>query len=651
MNANRRKSIGSGSKPTSAERPPSLRLRSARRLASRCFAVALLPVIAFATAAAPTPESGTASSDPSPLLIDRLSAELEARLDQAEADEVRAFIDRYAGTAPAERVRRQWLQRLVREQRWTELLSAYVDDGSAQRACWYRRALLGTGRADEAFAGLSGLYLTGQSLPSSCDPLFAAWSAAGGLEVATVWERVERALARNNSGVAAFQGRYLPEEQRPWLDLLVAIHRRPILLLEEAITAEQVPDPVRRQRILVHGLERMAAGSADQAELVWASIAAAEDLPPALAERADAAVGHALARSGDERALEYLARLEPRPDNANLQRARLRVALGLRAWQLLAEWSQGLSAEVDELGEWRYWRAQALLRVAESPADRAAAAHALASAAEERTLWGFLSAELIGRPLALDHQPVPVDEEALGALMDSEPLERIQALDRLGRQADVSREWHDMTLVMDRGERLVAAAAAAQLGLANESILTLARAAYWDDLDLRFPRAYDALVEAAALDHGLPPDWLYAVIRQESAFDPDIASHAGAVGLMQLMPPTAREVAQKTGRPEPERLDLIDPALNVALGSAYLAQMQRRFQGHPMVASAAYNAGPTTVSRWLPEQSMPGDLWLTEIPYAETRQYVRRVLTYRVIYRDLLGLPPLRVGALVRSVP
>lgn len=651
MNANRRKSIGSGSKPTSAERPPSLRLRSARRLASRCFAVALLPVIAFATAAAPTPESGTASSDPSPLLIDRLSAELEARLDQAEADEVRAFIDRYAGTAPAERVRRQWLQRLVREQRWTELLSAYVDDGSAQRACWYRRALLGTGRADEAFAGLSGLYLTGQSLPSSCDPLFAAWSAAGGLEVATVWERVERALARNNSGVAAFQGRYLPEEQRPWLDLLVAIHRRPILLLEEAITAEQVPDPVRRQRILVHGLERMAAGSADQAELVWASIAAAEDLPPALAERADAAVGHALARSGDERALEYLARLEPRPDNANLQRARLRVALGLRAWQLLAEWSQGLSAEVDELGEWRYWRAQALLRVAESPADRAAAAHALASAAEERTLWGFLSAELIGRPLALDHQPVPVDEEALGALMDSEPLERIQALDRLGRQADVSREWHDMTLVMDRGERLVAAAAAAQLGLANESILTLARAAYWDDLDLRFPRAYDALVEAAALEHGLPPDWLYAVIRQESAFDPDIASHAGAVGLMQLMPPTAREVAQKTGRPEPERLDLIDPALNVALGSAYLAQMQRRFQGHPMVASAAYNAGPTTVSRWLPEQSMPGDLWLTEIPYAETRQYVRRVLTYRVIYRDLLGLPPLRVGALVRSVP
>jgi soluble lytic murein transglycosylase len=585
------------------------------------------------------------------LQIDRLSADLEARLDQAEADEVLAFIDRYAGTAPAERLRRQWLQRLAREQRWSELLGVYVDDGSAQRACWYRRALLATGRADEAFAGLSSLYLTGRSLPGSCDPLFAAWAAAGGLESALVWERVERALARNNAGVAVFQGRYLPESQRPWLDLLVAVHRRPTLLLEQPITAEQVSDSVRRQRILVHGLERLAADSADQAELVWASIAAAEGLPPALAERADAAVGHALARAGDARFLDYLARLEPRADNADLQQARLRVALGLRAWQQLADWSRGLSAGADELGEWRYWRAQALLRVAASPADRAAAAHALASAAEERTLWGFLAAELIGRPPALDHQPVPVDEKALSALLDSEALARIQELDRLGRQADLSREWRDMTQVMDRDQRLVAAAAAARLGLANESILTLARAAYWDDLELRFPRAYDALVEAAALDQGLPPDWLYAVIRQESAFDPDIASHAGAIGLMQLMPPTAREVAQKTGRPKPERLDLIDPALNVALGSAYLAQMQRRFRGHPMVASAAYNAGPTAVSRWLPEQPMPGDLWLTEIPYAETRQYVRRVLTYRVIYRDLLGLPPLRVSALVRSVP
>lgn len=592
-----------------------------------------------------------AVSDDDPLQIDQLGVALEARLEEADADEVLAFIERYAGSVPAERIRRQWLKRLVREQRWTEFLAAFIDNGSAERACWYRRALLATGRADDAFAGLAVLYLTGRSLPASCDPLFAVWAEAGGLSSDLVWARVERALAGDNTGVAAFQARYLPAEQQPWLELLVAVHRRPQRLLEQPITAEQVPEQARRQQILVHGLERLAARSADQAELAWASIAAAEALPPALAERADAALGHALTRAGDERGLEYLARLEPRADNGDLQRARLRVALRLRAWQRLADWSTGLSAEVDELGKWRYWRAQALLRAARSRSDRAAAAHALASAAEERTLWGFLSAELIGRPLALDHQPVPVEEEALQALLASEVVTRIRALNRLGRQADVSREWRELTQVMDREQRLVAAAAAARLGLANESILTLARAAYWDDLDLRFPQAYAELVRMAATEQGLPLDWLFAVIRQESAFDPDIASHAGAIGLMQLMPPTAAEVAQKLDRPAPERLDLIDPALNIALGSAYLAEMQQRFQGHPLVASAAYNAGPTAVSRWLPQEPVPGALWLTEIPYAETRQYVRRVLTYRIIYRDRLGLEPLRVGALLRPVP
>jgi soluble lytic murein transglycosylase len=316
----------------------------------------------------------------------------------------------------------------------------------------------------------------------------------------------------------------------------------------------------------------------------------------------------------------------------------------------LAEWAEALLPSADSLGEWRYWQGQALMRIATTPQQRMAAAHAFASAAEERTLWGFASAELVGRKPALEHRPVPADPDAVEALLESETARRIRALSQIGRQADVGREWREMTRAMQRPDRLAAAVAAAELGLTNEAILTLARAAYWDDMELRFPLAHRPLVEAEAALHALPVDWLYAVIRQESAFDQDIASHAGAIGLMQLMPATAREVAAKTGREPPARLELIDPALNIALGSAYLAEMQRRFAGHSLVASAAYNAGPNAVRRWLPEQPVAGDLWLTEIPYAETRTYVRRVLTYRIIYRHRLGLPPLRVGALLRRV-
>jgi len=631
MNAIRHKSIGA---------------RSARgRLRPRPWYL-LLRFMAYVGLFLLVPAALEGSASPADLAY----ADLESRLEVADAKEVNRFLSRHQGSVAAERLRELWLRRLVRERRWSDYLAAHVDNGSTERDCWHRRALLGTGQPVAAFAGLADLYLTGRSLPSDCDPLFAIWSEVGGLRSELVWARIERALYAGNPGVAAFQARYLPAEQEPWLELMLAVHRRPSLLLEEAITSERVADATRRQQILVYGLQRLAAESPSTAEQLRASIGAAEQLPALLAERADAAVGKALALAGDLRGLEYLAQLEPRIDNQDLQLQRLRIALRLRAWQQLADWSEALPPAADELGKWRYWRGKALLQVATDPMDRAAAAHAFAAAAEERTLWGFLAAELIGRPPALKHRPVPVQRRALKALLRSDAIARMQTLKALGRDTEVRREWLELVRLMPREQKLVAAAAAAQLGLANESILALSQAAYWDDLDLRFPLAYADQARTAATQQGLPLDWVYAVIRQESAFDPDIASHAGAIGLMQLMPPTAREVALKSGLPEPERLDLIDPALNIALGTAYLAQMQQRFDGHPLLASAAYNAGPTAVSRWLPEAPMAGDLWLTEIPYRETRQYVRRVLTYRVFYRHRLGLPPLRVGALLRRV-
>jgi soluble lytic murein transglycosylase len=157
-------------------------------------------------------------------------------------------------------------------------------------------------------------------------------------------------------------------------------------------------------------------------------------------------------------------------------------------------------------------------------------------------------------------------------------------------------------------------------------------------------------VTSHAAQNGLPQDWVYAVIRQESAFDADVASHAGAIGLMQLMPGTARDMARELRRPAPERLDLIDPALNVALGTRYLATMRERFGGNEVLATAAYNAGPGAVSRWLPQEILPADLWMISIPYEETRNYVRRVLTYRAIYAHRLDRQDFRLGALFAPV-
>ncbi|MGB5834304.1 MAG: transglycosylase SLT domain-containing protein [Thiohalocapsa sp.] len=569
-------------------------------------------------------------------------ADLMRRLDSVSADEVQVFLARYRGTAPAERLRLRWLKHLASQGHWREYVDAYVDNGSETRECLYRRGLLVNAQDESAFDGLDALYLVGSSLPDACDALFSAWSKSGQLIPAFVWQRVDLALQRGNTGVARFQRRYLPAEQRVWLDQLLQIHARPELLASERLPS----DPQRRIAAITHGIERLARRNPLVAAEVWRKLQDEQRLPEPALERINLAIGVAMARERDNTGLYFLHRIEPHEDNIDIQRERLRAALRLRAWSDLATWVQALPPAADEDGEWQYWLGRSLGQ----NGDLAGAAHAFSRAAVARSFWGFRAADLLGKQAALAHRPAPVDTEQFDALLTSETVARIRELRALGRGLDVSREWRELTGAMEPDELVTAAAVAQHLGLVTESIFTLARGDYWDDLDIRFPMANLRLIRAAAEAQGLPADWVYAIVRQESAFDTDIASHAGAIGLMQLMPATAAEMARDAGMDRPSKQALIDPRLNVDLGSRYLARMRRRFGGDSVVATAAYNAGPAAVRRWLPTEPLAADLWMSEIPYRETRDYVRRVLTYRVIYAHKLGHEHFRLGSVLRPV-
>jgi soluble lytic murein transglycosylase len=239
-------------------------------------------------------------------------------------------------------------------------------------------------------------------------------------------------------------------------------------------------------------------------------------------------------------------------------------------------------------------------------------------------------------------------------MADHPALARIRELRRLGRETDMRREWRTLTRDLDKPDLMAAALVADGLGWHDQAIFTLARTGYWDDLRLRFPLAYEDLAGEQAWQTGVEEDWIMAVIRQESVFAPHAASPVGALGLMQLMPATARELAQDPDldldRRPPGQSDLLNPVPNIALGSAYLARMRDRF-GHAVLATAAYNAGPNRVARWLPEVCTESDLWIAAIPYDETRGYVERVLAYRVIYGARLGLAPVRISDLLPPVP
>jgi soluble lytic murein transglycosylase len=574
-----------------------------------------------------------------PLAPDLAVEALLQRLSQAEAEDVEPVLAAQAGTGPGERLRRLWLGRLAREQRWDDYVRLYVDNGSETRACLYRYALLQQGDPEPAFAGLEALYLTGASRPDVCDPLFAAWAEQGGLTPELVWQRVELALARGASGVARYQRHYLPPADQPWLDYRLAAARHP----RQALQPPQGAHP-RRAEVLSAALSELAETAPDQALEALATRFAT--LSPAQQGVVRTTAGLALAERDDPTgALESLNALAPGTGSVRLQQQRLRAGLRLAAWIRLPDWIQALPPSERARPQWQYWLGRALeQRTSEADAARAA----YEAAAADRSLWGFLAAERIDQPIKIDHRPVPVSDQRLQALLASPRAARVRELQALGRPVAIRREWREYGRDLQRRyqgaeqQRALqeAAALARALGFPSQAILILAHSDSWDDLELRFPRLFEDLTAQAARETGLPEAWLLAIIRQESLFNADAISPAGAIGLMQLMPPTAREVAQRLGLASPNPQALRQPALNIRLGSHYLAQLVKRFDGHVALVTAAYNAGPTRVQHWLPEQPMDADCWIATIAYAETRAYVDRVLTYRLLYADRLGGAP-----------
>lgn len=569
--------------------------------------------------------------------------QLVGNLDQASDREVERFLEEHGDTPLAPRLRRTWLKQLAKGRRWKDYVRLYEPDGSTERLCNFLKGLILTGRKDEALAQVEPLWLTGQSQPGACDPVFDAWKQDGRLTTDLVWERIVLAMAESRPGLVRHLRRSLPETEWLWADRWLAVHENPSLILD----ADTLPgDHPQAGRILAHGVRRLARRSAKQAADAWDRLRSSYDLHPDTAEEASAGVGLALAEGDAPRALAYLADIRATKENIELQERRLRLALERRDWDRVAAWVEAMPDGQHKSEHWLYWLARAL----EQRGDTGQARILYERAARERSLWGFLAAERTGQPYKLGDRPTPAAHMRVRRIEEGPASGRVKELQALGRDRDVRREWHHLTHKMDTEDLMAAALVALRWGWPAQAIFTLAKSDYWDDLTLRFPLLHRETVRTRARATGLDASWIYAVIRQESAFARSAISHAGAAGLMQLMPATARDVARSLGLGRPSRQDLHDPALNITLGSGYLAAMKRRYGGSAVLATAAYNAGPGNVDRWLPSQQVDADIWIATIPFRETRSYVRRVLAYRVIYDDRLGKPISPLGDLLQPI-
>ena len=274
------------------------------------------------------------------------------------------------------------------------------------------------------------------------------------------------------------------------------------------------------------------------------------------------------------------------------------------------------------------------------------------SLAGARDYYGFLAADRLKKEYRFNHRPLTVGAEVFERVAAMSGMRRALELFALGRRVDARREWRHLTRRLDE-EALKAASWLAQCReWHGRAILTIVRTREQDDLELRFPIAFQDAVNPASSRRSLSPATVYAFIRQESAFMPDARSGKGALGLMQILPSTGRMLMRAGGRRLRSKSQLLVPDLNVALGTQYIRSLLSKTGGSIVLAAASYNAGPRRVRGWLPERAaVEAVVWIDNIPFTETRRYVRRNLAYTAIYERRLGRRPTRLSERMPEVP
>lgn len=560
----------------------------------------------------------------------------EIKQQDAPADhEVQAFLVTQGDLPAAQGIKNNWLQRLAKQGKWDLLRKHYdTDSQSTELDCQLTLHMWREGNATLARQRATELWTVGHSQPDACDPLFEKWRAAGGLTEQVAWERLRLALLYRQDALARYLVRYLPS-QKALAERFIDAATQPARLSDTdrfRPTAGKSSD--RMTDIVTVALRRMARDDAAAAMALWPFY---RDLPFAEDDRRAIIrdIGVRLAKRHDPQALPFMAANDPAMTDDQVSEWRIRLALRTGQWRQAHDLTQAMPESLQQQNRWRYWRA----RSAQLAFPESDITGEYAELAKERDFYGFIAAERSRKPYALNHKPAEVEPRAHARVSQTAGIRRAREFLARGQIVNARREWYHAGRTFSREELIAQAAMARDLGWHFPAIRGISQAQHWDDLDIRFPLAYQQPIIQQARARQLNPTWVYAITRQESGFMEDARSHAGAVGLMQLMPATARETARRFSIALSNPNDVLLPERNIALGTAYLAQLHEQFQGNRVLASAAYNAGPGRVRQWTRDvDQLPADIWIENIPFDETRQYVQSVLSYAVIYGDKLGI-------------
>ena len=568
--------------------------------------------------------------------------ELRARLDMAQPAEVNAFLQRWAGSYQEDRLRNDWLLLLGQRRDWEQFaeLHPHYRMGDDREVRCYALAIdqIRGQAAQDAGAEVLRNWYALRDMDDGCANAAAEMLAARQVKPLDIWRKARLAAEANRLRVARKAVEVVaPEALAPLREALDA----PAKYLKGHATARGR----ERQELVVLALIRMAVSDAGVAagllENKWGVHLSAEErnwLWGVIGKQA------ALALSPD--AAGYFGNVSRDADlNDDLLAWKVRAALRAGQWKQVGRAIDAMSPTARQDSTWTYWKARSLTAGRAGDEERAQARQLYERIAASTGFYEQLALGELGERVTPPPAPAPLTDAEKAAARANPGLQRALYAIAMGLRAEGVREWNYSTNLHQAGgmaerELLAAADLACQQQVWDRCINTSERTKTVIDAGQRFPMPFRSAVVERAQGVGLDPAYVYGLIRQESRFIMDARSGVGASGLMQVMPATARWTAKKIGLTGFTPSQINDRDTNITIGTAYLKLALDDFDGSMPLAAAAYNAGPGRPRNWRNGPVLDAAIWAENVPFNETRDYVKKVLANTVNYAAILTGAP-----------
>ena len=554
---------------------------------------------------------------------------LRHQLINSDTETIRAFISQNEDSVVSDRLRSEWLKILGKKQQWQLFAEQYprLVNKNMEVLCYSMQQRLFSEDASVLYKARE-LWFTEHSMPNSCTPVFDTLIASRLISEEDIWTRIRLSLETGHTGVAKHISQHLSGNQALSLPKLKISAANPLRYLEQQTKIETRSD----REIALFAIQSLLRSDTNRAYAYWLKIQ--EQFPLTDQSYFYGKLAFRAALRHDSRALSWFTKAQNDKNKLTEEQFawKARAALREENWELLLETIESMPILVQQSDIWRYWTARALQ--VQSRHEDANAIFPILS--NKHTYYGQLAKEALGATLEVPAKSYETNTKEINAIQKVPGIQRALTLFRLNLRIDAVREWNWAIRHFDDIQLLAAANVAYQYGIYDRAINTAKKTVNHHDYNLRFVAPHRDQLQSIIQPHDLDEAWVYGLIRQESRFIAGISSRAGAMGLMQVMPATAKWVAERMGMKDYRQNLAVEIDTNLRLGAYYLKHVLTTLDNQPLLASAAYNAGPGQAQRWRATTSLEGAIYAETIPYRETRNYVKKVLNNSIYYAKIL---------------